>query len=85
MQRRSALRPERPLETGGEGAQPNNAHGGDRPQVSEPCADGLREVTPGLRTRTYNHAQEAEAYGVGAAVGDVLSNAQQGNASRRNR
>ena len=29
---------------------------------------GLREVMPGLRTRTYNHAQEAEAYGVGAAA-----------------
>lgn len=29
---------------------------------------GLREVLPGLRTRTYNHAQEAEAYGVGAAA-----------------
>jgi hypothetical protein len=29
---------------------------------------GLREVTPGLRTRTYDHAQEAEAYGVGAAA-----------------
>lgn len=29
---------------------------------------GLREVMPGLRTRTYDHAQEAEAYGVGAAA-----------------
>lgn len=29
---------------------------------------GLREVMPGLRTRTYNHAHEAEAYGVGAAM-----------------
>jgi hypothetical protein len=29
---------------------------------------GLREIRPGLRTRTYNYAQEAEAYGVGAAA-----------------
>jgi IrrE N-terminal-like domain len=29
---------------------------------------GLREVTPGLRVREYNEAQEMEAYGVGAAV-----------------
>jgi hypothetical protein len=29
---------------------------------------GLREVMPGLRTRTYDQAQEAEAYGVGAAA-----------------
>jgi len=28
----------------------------------------LREVMPGLRTRTYDHEQEAEAYGVGAAA-----------------
>jgi hypothetical protein len=29
---------------------------------------GLHEVMPGLRTRTYNTAQESEAYGVGAAA-----------------
>jgi hypothetical protein len=29
---------------------------------------GLREIMPGLRVRDYDHAQEAEAYGVGAAV-----------------
>lgn len=29
---------------------------------------GLREVLPGLRARTYDQTQEAEAYGVGAAV-----------------
>ena len=29
---------------------------------------GLRNITPGLRVRDYNIAQEAEAYGVGAAV-----------------
>jgi hypothetical protein len=29
---------------------------------------GLREVMTGLRARTYDQAQEAEAYGVGAAA-----------------
>jgi IrrE N-terminal-like domain len=29
---------------------------------------GLRDVMPGLRVRDYHHDQEAEAYGVGAAV-----------------
>jgi hypothetical protein len=29
---------------------------------------GLREIAPGLRVRTYDQAQEAEAYGVGAAL-----------------
>lgn len=29
---------------------------------------GLRDVLPGLRVRDYNKNQEAEAYGVGAAV-----------------
>lgn len=29
---------------------------------------GLRDVMPGLRVRDYNHVQETEAYGVGAAV-----------------
>lgn len=29
---------------------------------------GLRDVTPGLRVRDYDQLQEAEAYGVGAAV-----------------